>query len=548
MSRPTLRSVAVVAVVGFIALGSATASAHQSSAVAGDGGSAHVVNGVTTGSYPAVGALLLGDADSGQSWCTGTLIGCRTFITAAHCVCGTSGDICTRFERPNPSLYTVFFQQAGFVGVDDISVHPDYRFPHADLAILTLARPVSDVRPVPINTEGSPVSATAGTIVGFGSSGGGAADFGIMRSGRVSVAEGMVGQGDGLLGWHFRGELGDPGSNSNTCGGDSGGPLLVEAHGEWMLAGTTTGGQNGTCLTDDVSIDTDVFMYRDWISMVAGDDLNRTCGRERRTGDPSMRHLALDDALDGDRSNATHVVDVPRAATLLRVTMNGVDDGRADFDLALTGPDGTTRCIRDGRSQFAACEVAHPPAGKWRIDVDRLTGAGPYQLNVTTIAAPLCSPQPRTECARSTFSHHPLMTAPGRDGGQAAFTWRWTQTDRGADIEYGDPTADTDYAFCVYDDNDRLLMNTALQAGPRWNRYRRGFMYQGDGGRGASISHARLRTATRSRTAIMVKGRGLNPIARVSLSNHNMHVRTQLQGNVGCWETAQMLAHKRSAK
>lgn len=542
MSRPKLCLVALAVVLGSC-LGAAGASANQSSVVAGDGGSAHVVNGVTTGSYPAVGALLLGDAENGRSWCSGTLIGCQTLITAAHCVCATNGDTCTRFERPNPSLYTVFFQQGGFVGVDAIDVHPDYQFPHADIAVLHLSRPVTDVRPLPINTEASPAVATVGTIVGFGSSGGGKADFGIMRSGRVSVAEGMVDRGDGLLGWHFRGDLGEPGSNSNTCGGDSGGPLLLEAQGAWMLAGTTSGGQNGSCMTDDVSIDTDVFMYRDWISAVAGGDLSTPCGRER--DEASIQRLSLDDALDDDRPSALHVVEVPRAATFLRVTMNGVDDGRTDFDLEVRGPNGAARCTQDGRSQFAVCEIVQPRAGTWEIRVDRIVGSGAYQLNAATTAAPMCSPTPRAECARSAVSHHALLSRPGRDGGQAAFTWRWTQTQRGADIEYGDPTVETDYAFCVYDDEDRLLLNAALQSGARWNRYRRGFMYQGDGGRGANISHARLRSATRSRTAIMVKGRGINPIARVSLANHNTQVRTQLQGNVGCWETSQMLAQKR---
>ena len=42
-----------------------------------------IVNGVPTGDFPNVGQLV--QAGTG---CTATLIGCRTALTAAHCVCG----------------------------------------------------------------------------------------------------------------------------------------------------------------------------------------------------------------------------------------------------------------------------------------------------------------------------------------------------------------------------------------------------------------------------------------------------------------------------
>jgi hypothetical protein len=108
-------------------------------------------------------------------------------------------------------------------------------------------------------------------------------------------------------------------------------------------------------------------------------------------------------------------------------------------------------------------------------------------------------------------------------------------------VDYGDPTADTDYAFCVYDDQDRLVLRAPLRAGAGWYKSRRGFMYQG-AATGGGIGQAHLRSATRSRTAILLRGRGVNLITRVSRSNHNGPIRAQLQGGNGCWETAQMMA------
>lgn len=46
-----------------------------------------IVNGVALSGFPSVGLLLNGPS---PSVCTGTLIGCSTFLTAAHCVVGDS--------------------------------------------------------------------------------------------------------------------------------------------------------------------------------------------------------------------------------------------------------------------------------------------------------------------------------------------------------------------------------------------------------------------------------------------------------------------------
>ncbi len=46
-----------------------------------------IVNGTLTSLYPSVGALLSpGDPHFATLLCSGTLIGCHTFLTAAHCM------------------------------------------------------------------------------------------------------------------------------------------------------------------------------------------------------------------------------------------------------------------------------------------------------------------------------------------------------------------------------------------------------------------------------------------------------------------------------
>ena len=62
-----------------------------------------IVNGTRAGGfYPTVGML----ARNGFFQCSGTLIGCHTFITAGHCVSPPFA----------ASQYSVFLQHLGFVG------------------------------------------------------------------------------------------------------------------------------------------------------------------------------------------------------------------------------------------------------------------------------------------------------------------------------------------------------------------------------------------------------------------------------------------------
>jgi hypothetical protein len=68
--------------------------------------------------------------------------------------------------------------------------------------------------------------------------------------------------------------------------------------------------------------------------------------------------------------------------------MNAVDDG-SDFDLYVKfGAPPTTSdfdCRQNGIGQFGHCEFASPPAGTWHVLVHRYTGAGTYQVTVTTL-------------------------------------------------------------------------------------------------------------------------------------------------------------------
>ncbi len=256
---------------------------------------ARIVNGIATQGEPTTGALLFGPAR--RALCSGTLIGCQTFLTAAHCVCA-NGDasMCGTLD---PASFRVYLQHGGIVDVAAVAVHPAYEFGVAsDIAALALAAPVWGIAPTPINTATTPEVGTTATIAGFGISGGRTDDGGLKRDGAVTTATCAAAAPEPAhVCWSFAAPVGPPGTDSNTCTADSGGPLFVDVGAGEVVAGVTSGGSAIDCLPPDLSYDTNVFENRDFIQSVGGTDLSSvTCGSISHVGEPDTVVVALEAA------------------------------------------------------------------------------------------------------------------------------------------------------------------------------------------------------------------------------------------------------------
>lgn len=341
-----------------------------------------IVNGVSTSDYPSVGALLRGpSADEAGTWCSGTMIGCSTFLTAGHCV-----------EGRVPSELFVYLPHVGILPVATIAQHPSFDFPAGDVAVLKLATPVTGVAPSVIDTTAAPPFGTPGVIVGYGRSGDPLFDYGLKRKGDVVTAACSTipppGSDTTSVCWNFTDPKGTPGTNSNTCNADSGGPLFVDLGAGTRIAGVTSGGSSSSCQPTDHSYDASVFTYRTFIQTEGGADLaSTTCGTGPQVGDPGVATLDFEGTVNLASPDATHGFTVASGTTLLRIAMNGVDDGASDFDLYVKQGSAPTTAVYDcgrfGPGQFGVCEFPAPAAGTWNVLVHRWSGGGTYQVTAT---------------------------------------------------------------------------------------------------------------------------------------------------------------------
>jgi hypothetical protein len=352
-------------------------------------GGEKITNGVIDASHPSVGLFIV------DGECSATLIGCRTVLTAAHCICGDhlGGVKCA--ERPDlvtPDDKFVFFQNAGLFAIASLMVDPAYNGSSgaSDLAILHLAAPVTNIAPSPLNRVGPPPLGLPGVIVGYGSTHTDSTDDGLKRQGNVKTAA-CDPAAPGFVCWNFKKPLGTPGLNSDTCFGDSGGPLFLTLGGKTVLAGVTSSGTNDECAPLDNSFDADVFANLAWIEAEGGADLNSTaCGAGPQIGGSGTTVLSHTSSLSRRHPQDASAVVVPPGTAELRVALNTADwfDNTLALYLRHGAPASPTDfdCKSDAPNGQQFCSVKNPAPGTWSILAARTGGPGSeFQVTVTLI-------------------------------------------------------------------------------------------------------------------------------------------------------------------
>ena len=374
-----------------------------------------IVNGTLDWQHPTTGALLRSTNSTRTDAffeCSGTLIGCQTFLTAKHCVVNGAGDAIPA------SQFFVYLQHGGIHHATTI-----HRDPNADLALVVLGSPVDAISPTPINQASVP-QGTSGTIVGFGLPDGFSSAYGLKRRGMVTVT--YAGCPPGEICWLFDDPLGPPGYDSDTCYGDSGGPLFVQSGITDVVAGVTTSGTNPDCATPDLSDDQDVSANQSWILSTGGADLaNTVCGYGVMVNQPTTTVHGYSGFLDATTTSAVIQDYVPTFMHGYRIGMNGEDNGATNFNMYVkfgSAPTTTSYdCASTGSTQFQYCDLDGSAPGYWYVLVKRVKGSGAFQLAATQIPSPQCGngiregyeqcdrgPYDTTDCCTSSCTFEPV--------------------------------------------------------------------------------------------------------------------------------------------
>ena len=190
-----------------------------------------IINGVLcSGDTSPVVLVLLQDA-SGKTigFCSGTVIASNAVLTAAHCLVSDT----KRVAIMPGGLGGKTIAATSFTPIPEYS---DAVSSSPDVGVVIVGDNLLLQTPLKLLVSRDPVEGEPGVIAGYGLNGSGGQ--GVLRAGAVTVKR---------IGVYFFASLFD-GALSNTCNGDSGGPLLLEQGGAWGVAGVTSAGQSSDCL------------------------------------------------------------------------------------------------------------------------------------------------------------------------------------------------------------------------------------------------------------------------------------------------------------
>ncbi len=200
-----------------------------------------IVNGTSCGGLQRslVVRVVLVDRVGNQGFCSGTMLTASTVLTAAHCIV-VARPVRVFVVNGEP------LSSASLTEVDSWQVHPGFRGDGnalvADVAVLLLSSPL----PLPSLPVLTSIPVQAGDILsifGYGEDENGRFDFEELQSGEMRADEVAT----SFIRAKYRGE------GSNTCLGDSGGPLIKTVGGTPALVGITSSGTEPDCGEGDNS-------------------------------------------------------------------------------------------------------------------------------------------------------------------------------------------------------------------------------------------------------------------------------------------------------
>jgi MYXO-CTERM domain-containing protein len=187
------------------------------------------------------------------NWCSATLIGPTTVLTAGTCVTNLNNQVATQIYFHPGNQISKKIQVASAV------LHPQYNannlFNGSNIAVVRLSEPVAGATPLTISTTAPKVGDSV-QVLGFGlSSVNDPKSSGVLRTGSVTITQISPNT------FKFKAQNN---SAPALCYGDLGGPALTQSNGGETVVGIHLGTTGQNCTGDMVDLRLDAL--RSWIN------------------------------------------------------------------------------------------------------------------------------------------------------------------------------------------------------------------------------------------------------------------------------------------